>query len=106
MSRRTKIKTVDVSALKWFDRINGNMYFAGWIDINYGMKGERNYIMRFQYGYDRQWEHAAMDTLRDKEGIDMDEKYTYVGQWCRESGVIYRGHVWADCKKAELLALK
>ena len=33
-----QIKTIDVNCLEWFDKINGNSYFAGEIIVNYGRK--------------------------------------------------------------------
>ena len=32
------IKTIDVNCKEWFDKLNGNSYFAGTISINYGLK--------------------------------------------------------------------
>lgn len=43
--RKTKIKTIDVTALEWFDKANGNSYFAGTVTINFGMKSQREYTM-------------------------------------------------------------
>lgn len=49
--KTVKVKTIDIEALEWFDRVNGNSYFAGTIEINKGLKSEKRFIMPFQYGY-------------------------------------------------------
>lgn len=36
-----KIKTIDITAKEWFDRVNGNSYHSVRTVINYGMKDER-----------------------------------------------------------------
>ena len=46
-----KIKTIDIQTIKWFDKINGNTYFAQRITLNYGLKDEVTIINQFQYGY-------------------------------------------------------
>ena len=35
-----KVKTIDVQVKEWFDKVNGNSYFAGIITINFGMKND------------------------------------------------------------------
>jgi len=54
------IKTIDVNALTWFDKINGNSYFAGEIILNYKLDNEIKLIMPFQYGYGSQFEYQAL----------------------------------------------
>lgn len=46
-----KIKTIDVNAKEWFDKVNGNSYFSAIITLNYGMKSDATIKLRFQYGY-------------------------------------------------------
>ena len=45
-----KIKTIDVNCKEWFDKINGNSYFAGTVTLNYQMENETKFILPFQYG--------------------------------------------------------
>jgi len=45
-----KIKTIDVQAKEWFDKLNGNSYFSGIITLNFGMPDVETFIIRFQYG--------------------------------------------------------
>ena len=41
------IKTIDINAKEWYDKINGNSYFAGYVVVNKGTKTENIFIMRF-----------------------------------------------------------
>lgn len=45
------IKTIDVQTKTWFDKVNGNTYFAQRITLNFGMDNEFEFINPFQYGY-------------------------------------------------------
>jgi len=45
------VKTIDITALEWFDKVNGNSYFAAKICVNAGLKSEINTTLDFQYGY-------------------------------------------------------
>ena len=96
-----KIKTIDVNAKEWFDKVNGNSYFAGTITINYGMKGEETFLMPYQYGYGSSYEQEAKAILTQFNKIS--------GRWsqplsmyCRENNIIYRSSIIDKCKKREL----
>ena len=46
-----EIKTIDVYTKTWFDKVNGNTYFAQAITLNFGMNNSETLINPFQYGY-------------------------------------------------------
>ena len=46
------IKTIDIQAKEWFDRLNGNSYFSAIATINFGMEDEKAVKLPFQYGYE------------------------------------------------------
>lgn len=95
------VKTIDVNAMEWFDKVNGNSYFAGNVTTNYGMEDEQIYFMPFQYGYGSQYEQEAK-TLLIKHKVLPDIGFTALSSYCRENGIIYRGTKVGNCKKAEL----
>lgn len=64
----TKIKTIDIQAKEWFDRLNGNSYFAAQIFVNYGLSDEKSFKLPFQYGYESASKSTAI-ALLFKEGI-------------------------------------
>lgn len=102
-----KIKTIDVSAKEWFDRINGNSYFAGTITVNYGMKDAKELIMKYQYGYGSQYTSEAMMVLINNKVIKDAESYTTGGYeslcgYCDRKKIILRTSKQEKCKLKEL----
>jgi hypothetical protein len=85
-----KIKTIDVQAKEWFDRINGNTYFSAQITLNYGMKSEKTLHIPYEYGYDSYYEQASLDLLK-KEGILKDVgTFGRLSVACENRGIILR----------------
>jgi len=95
--KKEEVKTIDINALEWFDRVNGNSYFAGVVTINYGMPGAVEFKMPFQYGYGSQYEQEARDILI-KEGL-IDTRYLYE---LKDKGIIVRSNIVKGCKQREL----
>lgn len=104
---KNKIKTIDVNVLEWFDRVNGNSYFAGKVTVNYGMKDSREYIIPFQYGYGEQYLTEAMKILIKKEGLDI-EPYAFgsfvpLWRYAEENNIILRSNKQENAKKRDLM---
>jgi hypothetical protein len=97
----TKIKTIDVQAKEWWDKVNGNSYFAGIITVNYGMKDERQYKVPYQYGYGSTYEDEAKKLLIEFNQIDANWS-TPLWKYCKENGIILRSWKKEKCKKSEL----
>lgn len=97
----TKVKTIDIQAKEWFDKVNGNSYFAGVVTVNYGMEDAKEFIMPFQYGYGSQYEQEAFKLVREANLINT----TYRSE-IRELGVIVRSSIVRNCKQRELKEYK
>lgn len=93
----TKISTIDINALEWFDKVNGNSYFAGTVTVDYGMPNEQTFKMPYQYGYGNQYEQEAKEILFNAGLIPVKSLYEL-----RELGVIIRSNIQRGCKKSEL----
>ena len=93
-----KVQTIDINAKEWFDRINGNSYFAGSITLNFGQPDAIRYIMPFQYGYGDFYIYKALDTLETLGHITA--KHTAD---LRATGIILRSNIQRGCKKRELM---
>ena len=65
--------TIDIHTYKWFDKVNGNTYFAQEIILNYGTEQEQRFKNKFQYGYSS-YDHVALEFLR-KQGISIPKHY-------------------------------
>jgi hypothetical protein len=92
------INTIDINAKEWFDRINGNSYFAGSIVLNFGQDSQVQFTMPFEYGYGDYYIQKAMETLNDAGLIEA--KYT---SELRDLGIILRTNMQRNCKKRELM---
>jgi len=47
----SQLKTIDINAKEWHDKINGNSYFSSDVILNYGMNSQETIKVPFQYGY-------------------------------------------------------
>ena len=94
----TQVNTIDINAKEWFDKVNGNSYFAGYVTINYGQPDAIKINMPFQYGYGDSYQYAAMSMLKEKGYTDA--RYM---QDLREQNIILRYNIQRGCKKRELM---
>ena len=104
--RKRQIKTIDVDVKEWFDRINGNSYFAGYVTINYGLKTEQTFVMPYQYGYGNQYEFEALQTINKETRIKLKPNENSLSYFCRENNIILRTNKQENCLKKELLSIK
>lgn len=98
------VKTIDVNALEWFDKVNGNSYYAGTISVNYGMPNAQTIIMPYDYGYGDYYQQEAFKLLREA-GLLPTSEWGSLSRQCRESGIILRTSKHENCKKSELKAI-
>ena len=96
------IKTIEIDTRTWFDKVNGNTYFAQIITVNFGRKNETTIINPFQYGYSSFEEFAlkhVAKVLKLRKPLDVykwkDGKLT--------KNFALRSTVRRGCKKRELL---
>lgn len=93
-----KVNTIDINAKEWFDKVNGNSYFAGYVTINYGQLDAQKINMPFQYGYGDSYQYAAFKALNEAGHITA----THTAE-LRASGIILRSNIQRGCKKRELM---
>jgi hypothetical protein len=94
---KIEVKTIDVNAKEWFDKVNGNSYFAANVTLNYGMEDFKNIILPFQYGYGDSYRYAAAKKLHELGFTNYDNLYQI-----QETGVIVRSNIQRNCKQREL----
>ena len=102
-NRRVKIRTLDINCLEWFDRINGNSYFAATIIVNYQMQTERKFILPFQYGYGDHYKHMAFKRLQTEGYIFKDAISPW--RYYEEKNIIVRYSKKENCLQRELKQL-
>ena len=94
--KTVEIKTIDVCTKTWFDKVNGNTYFAQAITLNFGMNNSETLINPFQYGYGS----YDIEAFRCIEKNVADFKFLSYAKF-QESGIILRQSV-KECLKREL----
>ena len=98
-----KIKTIDVNAKEWFDRINGNSYFSGTVTVNFGMKDQKEFVMPAQYGYGDQYEDCAITILKENKIINTGEEGDMsFWRYCNLNNIIQRSNIQRGCLKREV----
>ena len=99
-----KIKTIDINAKEWFDRINGNSYFSAQITINYGMKTAKAFSLPFQYGYGSHYLDISMKALIEKGFIKNAREREAIWQYCNDNKIILRYSKEENCLKRDVVA--
>jgi hypothetical protein len=54
------MQSIFIEAREWFDKVNGNSYFAGRVELD----GELVAYLPFQYGYETAYQYAALEQLK------------------------------------------
>ena len=104
MNTINQIKTIDVNALEWFDKVNGNSYFAGKVIINYGADNQITLPLAYQYGYDDHYEYCALKAIQKALRISVDVNGS-LWRFCKAYNIILRSNK-RSAKKAELKAIQ
>ena len=99
------MKSIDVNHLYWFDRINGNTYFACEVTVDLNQPTEQRFNLPFQYGYGNHFEAIVKEELVKRGLIPAGDPWVYIGRWCRENGVEYR-ETSRKALKREVKAIK
>lgn len=94
-----KVKTIDIQAKEWFDKINGNSYFSAVITLNFGLKNQKQFKLPFQYGYGDSYKDKAIDLLKNEGLINTDSIFDL-----REHGIILGSEIQTNCLKKEVVA--
>lgn len=95
------IKTIDVITKTWFDKINGNTYFAQRIIVNRYRKNEMVIINPFQYGYSS-FDHFAKAKVMKSLNLKTDLNKDY--SLCSYNGKIkFNNEIFKNCKKRDLV---
>jgi len=96
-----EIKTIDVNAKEWFDRINGNSYFSAQVCLNYGQRDHHKIWLGYQYGYGESYLDEAVKVLREL-GYLPNESSPVLRLACEGAKIILRRHICRGCKKSEV----
>lgn len=100
------MKTIDINAREWFDKVNGNSYFSAVITLDYGIKNVKEFKLPFQYGYGDHYIDMANQYLIENGFIKgkryNNGSYPSLWQYCRDNKIILRTNKNENCKKRDL----
>jgi len=97
------MKTIDINAKTWFDKVNGNSYFAALVTIDYSLPTQRTIKIPFQYGYGSQYEQAAKEALIEA-GLIVNNGLSGLYSYCKDNNIILRSHNQQNCLKRDVKA--
>lgn len=95
------MKTIDIQAKEWCDKVNGNSYCSVRVTIDYGMNTEKVLKVPFTYGYDNYYEQAAFELLQERGLIHETEHHMWM---LRNRGIIVRSSIQRNCLKRDVMA--
>ena len=100
----SQLKTIDINAKEWRDKINGNSYFSSDVTLNYGMDSQEIIKLPFQYGYG---DHYVYQSLREIQKLFPRSKWfkeNFLGKYQIEKQykIIIRNSIQTNCLKKEL----
>ena len=90
------INSITINVKEWFDKVNGNSYFAGTIQVD-----DKEYLIPFQYGYGTQFEQEAKNLLTEFNVISCEYGQN-LRRYCLDNEIEYGAFIQAKCKKKEL----
>ena len=100
----SQLKTIDINAKEWHDKINGNSYFSSDVILNYGMQNEKTIKLPFQYGYGDQYIYSSLEKVKNlfPKSKWYKEKYFHKYEIKKEYKIIIRNSIKTNCLKREL----
>ena len=98
--KANKIKTVDITAKEWFDKVNGNSYFSAEVIINFGMENSITLNVPYQYGYGEHYKDMAFQEI--KKQLKCFKKYRHYRNAYQDYNIIDRSIKHENCLKRAL----
>jgi hypothetical protein len=95
------MKTLDIQALTWFDKVNGNSYFSALITVDFGTENEKEIKLPFQYGYGNQFEYESVKALKEN-GFLPEKLNDHLQSYCKDNNIILRLSNRKNCLKRDL----
>ena len=96
-----KTKKIIITAKQWFDKINGNSYFAAKIELE-----NTNLYIPFTYGYDEAYLHEAIKLLiKNKYLPTTVQDSRALKNYCNDKKIVLHYGIQKKCLKRELKQL-
>ena len=96
------MKTIDIQAREWFDRLNGNSYFSSNITIDNGLETEQSFYIPLTYGYENHYKDFSFEYLIKHSVILDSEKMERLHNYCDRKGIVLNCSKQENCRKRDL----
>jgi len=94
------VKSIVINAKEWYDKLNGNSYFAGTIKVD-----DKEFLIPFQHGYGSQYEQEAKMLLTAFNVISCEYGQT-LRRYCQEHEIEYVASIKTGFKQIEYNIIK
>ena len=96
-----KTNKIIITAKQWFDKINGNSYFAAKIELE-----NTNLYIPFTYGYEEAYLHEAINLLiKNKYLPPTVQDVRALKKYCDDKKIVLFYQIQKNCLKRELKQL-
>ena len=100
-TKTKKTNKIIITAKEWYDRINGNSYFAAKISLE-----NETLLIPFTYGYEEAYLHAAIDLLIKKNYLPATvQDVRVLKKYCNDNKIVLHYAIQKNCLKRELKQL-
>lgn len=99
-----KIKTIDIQAKEWFDKVNGNSYHSAVVTLNYGLKDAKTVKVPFTYGYGEHYMESAREAIKNTGTIKDIAEGEMLWSYCDRKKIILRANIQRNCLKRDVIA--
>jgi hypothetical protein len=96
-----KTNKIIITAKEWFDKINGNSYFAAKIELE-----NETLFIPFSYGYEQAYLYAAIELLIKNNYLPATVQNTWtLKNYCNANKIVLHFAIQRNCRKKELKQL-
>jgi len=99
--KKNTVFSIDIEALEWFDKLNGNSYHAGEAIINMGRSSERRLQFGLTCGYGMRYYETAIKTIINA-GLLPALGITQMYDFLNNNSISVKYSIKTGCKKSEL----
>lgn len=99
--KKQKTNRIIITAKEWFDKVNGNSYFAAKIELE-----NKTLFIPFTYGYDETYLYKAIDLLKKGNYLPTTiQNFRALKNYCNDNNIVLSYGIQRNCLKRELKQL-
>jgi len=100
-TKTQKTNKIIISAKEWYDKVNGNSYFAAKIELE-----NETLFIPFSYGYEEAYLHEAIDLLIKANYLPATVQNAWtLKKYCNDNNIVLHYAIQRNCLKRELKQL-